>query len=162
MWWREAIRTSTLPLSPVVWECRGKMDTTWEGWEWESSVLREQPSRKIEGVVREEGDLPDGCLWVPESTGKGASDTGRERVRSKVKKKVWKRLFGHKSWRNEKWLGLLIVSVVNRNKRYNEISPDIPRLSIGNGMGGRQCGYWSTQCSGSSNRLLLEGQSNPG
>lgn len=127
MWWREAIRTSTLPLSPVVWECREKIDTTWEGWEWESSVLREQPSRKIEGTVREEGDLPDGCLWVPESTGKGASDTGRERVRSKVKKKVWKRLFGHKSWRNEKWLGLLIVSVVNRNKRYNEISPDIPK-----------------------------------
>lgn len=37
---------------------------------------------------------------------------------------------------------LLIVSVVDRIKRCNEISPDIDRAtSIGSGMGGRQCGY---------------------
>lgn len=46
--------------------------------------------------------------------------------------------------------GLLIVWVVNMDERCGEISPDFPKaMSIRSGMGGRQCGDWSTQGSGS-------------
>lgn len=54
----------------------------------------------------------------------------------------------------------LIVWAVSRDERCEEISPTFPRaMSIGSGMGGRQCGDLSTQGSGSPKRLVPDRQS---
>lgn len=136
----------------------GEIVTTWEGGGGERVV----PSGNIQFTVRvgrwsiqRGGQRYRGsCRWLPVSsrgTGKGLQALG---VVKRVKK-MNERLYGHEIWRNEKWPGFLTVSDVNRDKRCDEISLNIPKaISTGSGLGGRQCGYGSTQGFGSPDSWL--------